>query len=222
MGTTAPPTHVQLKKRFKELQAATNNVYQNWQVRVHRSLSWMKRAEELPEELVDVQFVLYWIALNALYGKWDNYRNAPAADDDSRKRFVQKLIELDFHRIGQLLGEIKPLLKPVLGNHFLARGFWANPDGPRAAHEGRQDQFHLDGNLKQQSYERVLSQIFDRLYVLRCQIMHGAATSGSALNRKTLRECSCLLQQLVPAIITIVMERACNDDWPDLCYPPIK
>ena len=39
-----------LRARFKQMQVKTNNVYQNWQIRVHRSLSWYKRALALPDD----------------------------------------------------------------------------------------------------------------------------------------------------------------------------
>src|SRR5690348_12797779 len=82
---------VTLKNHFKDRCRATNNVYQNWQIRVHRSLSWLKRSVEFSEEELEARFLFLWIALNSLYSRWDAERNAPGQDSQSRREF--------FHRI---------------------------------------------------------------------------------------------------------------------------
>lgn len=51
--TTATPLPLDwagLRARYKEIQAQTKGQFQNWQIRVHRSLSWLKRAGELGPE----------------------------------------------------------------------------------------------------------------------------------------------------------------------------
>lgn len=215
------PTYATLRKRFKELQAQTNNVFQHWQIRVHRSLSWLKRSEELPADQADLRFITCWIALNALYGRWDAVQNRPAADEQSRRQFVSRLVELDRDEIGAFLRSHKRLLKPVLGNEYLSRSFWGNPDHSDARRLAVQDGYKLDGLLSRREYERLLGIVLHRLYVLRGQVMHGAATVGSRLNRKTINDCLSLMQALVPRVLHIVLERACNDDWPEPCYPPM-
>src|SRR4051812_47128787 len=89
------PTWESLRARFKQLQQQTNNVYQNWQIRVHRSLSWYKRALTIAEDQPETRFLLLWIALNCLYSQWDGERNAPAQDASSRQTFLRRLCEWD-------------------------------------------------------------------------------------------------------------------------------
>lgn len=62
--------------------------------------------------------------------------------------------------------------------------------------------------------------LFDRLYVLRDQLMHGGATFESVVNRKQVRSGCQILEQLVPAIIYVVMQHP-NEKWGDAVFPPV-
>ena len=66
----------------------------------------------------------------------------------------------------------------------------------------------------------VLGIIFNRLYTLRNQIIHGGATWNSSANRNQLRDATAILGDLVPALIEIMMD---NKDvhWGEACYPVI-
>ena len=71
----------ELRSRFKQRCVATDNRYQNWQIRVHRSLSWLERAFEMDaEQQPDGRLLYDWIAFNALYGQWDEREGFPVAD----------------------------------------------------------------------------------------------------------------------------------------------
>jgi len=52
--------------------------------------------------------------------------------------------------------------------------------------------------------------------------MHGAATYGSKLNRKSLKRCVMMLRQLLPVLILVLVDDGVNEDWGALCYPPVK
>ena len=68
----------ELRSNFKERCQATENRYQNWQIRVHRSLSWLERAFEMDAETQPDGRLLYdWISFNALYGKWNEREGYP-------------------------------------------------------------------------------------------------------------------------------------------------
>lgn len=66
----------------------------------------------------------------------------------------------------------------------------------------------------------VLGVLFNRIYTLRNQIMHGGATWNSSVNRDQLRDCANLLGKLVPVIILLMLD---NPDtlWGDACYPVV-
>jgi len=55
-----------LRRGFKAVCKATEDRFQNYQIRVHRSLSWLERALELDEEQQPEGRLLYaWIALGS-------------------------------------------------------------------------------------------------------------------------------------------------------------
>src|SRR3954468_7416793 len=169
---TSLPQHTwdTLRARFKQLQLETNNVYQNWQIRVHRSLSWYKRALALPDDQPETRFLLLWIALNCLYSRWDAERNAPAQDAASRKAFLGRLCDWDPGLVGRMLRRYRPLAKKLLEDPFLSNTFWRDPDNPKAKGWGAADANYLDANLRAGDHCKLLGQVVDRLYVLRGQL----------------------------------------------------
>ena len=211
-----------LKARFKQRSVETNNVYQNWQIRVHRSLSWLKRAGEFSVDQPEAKFLYLWIAVNSLYSRWNAGKNAPDYDSAARDDFLRKVCRLDSKLIGGKLHKHRGLVKKILADPYLSEVFWREPDNPKAKGWAAADENYLDVNLKNQDYFKVLKQTMQRLFVLRGQIVHGASTGGGRLNRTSLRWCMQLLELCVPVIQHMVIEHGRDDDWPELCYPPQK
>ena len=209
-----------LKARFKKRCADTNNVYQNWQIRVHRSLSWLKRAAQFNDEQREAKFLFLWIALNSLYSRWNAGNNAPDYDSASRDDFFAKVFQMDPMLLAEKLRRHRGLVKKILSDPYLAEVFWRQPDHPKAKGWATEDSNYIDRNFKDQNYCKVLTQVMHRLFVLRGQLVHGASTGGSRLNRSSLRYCLELLSIFVPLIQHIVIEHGCGDGWQELCYPP--
>jgi hypothetical protein len=67
----------------------------------------------------------------------------------------------------------------------------------------------------------VLGIVFNRLYTLRNQLMHGGATWNSAVNRDQVRDCVNLLGKLVPLVIEVMLDNP-NTLWGDACFPVVK
>lgn len=211
-----------LRPRFKQKQAETRNVFQNWQIRVHRSLSWLKRSAELPVDQPEAKFILLWISFNCLYSRWDANRNAPGHDASARRDFLTRICGMDRRLVEAMLRRYRPLIKKLLEDPFLSASFWRDPFNPKAKGWGASDAGHLEQSLKNGEYGKLLDQTMERLYVLRGQLVHGAATGGGKLNRKPLSYSLQLLAEVLPLLLHVVLDHGCNDDWPDLCYPPIK
>jgi hypothetical protein len=104
-----------LRARFKARCLATNNLHQNWQIRVHRSLSWYKRASALDQEQPEAKFLFLWIALNSLYGRWNAETNAPDVDGRSRQELLHRLCRTHPELFGPMLHRCRSLLKRILG-----------------------------------------------------------------------------------------------------------
>lgn len=67
---------------------------------------------------------------------------------------------------------------------------------------------------------RVLLTVFERLYTLRNQLIHGGATWNSKVNRGQVHDGANIMNKLVPAIIHIMMDGA-GEVWGDPCYPVV-
>jgi len=68
----------------------------------------------------------------------------------------------------------------------------------------------------------ILDRLVDRIYLLRCQLTHGAATYGGSLDRRSLKHCATMLGHLMPAVILVVIDHGCDADWGPMCYPPMR
>lgn len=176
----------------------------------------------MPDTENDVRFMVLWVAINSLYARWDNLRNTPHYDSDSRNAFLEMVYGWDQTTFNGLISAKRGLILKHLENPFLSGVFWRDPHHPDAKTHATEDARHLDNNFKNKSHLKVLKQAFDRLYVLRGQLMHGAATGGSKLNRKTLNYGVLLLMSVMPTILETTIDYGSHDDWHDLCYPPIS
>ncbi len=67
---------------------------------------------------------------------------------------------------------------------------------------------------------RVLSILFDRLYVLRNQLVHGGATWAGAVNREQITQGADIMGQLVPIVIHLMMMNP-GELWGDAVYPVV-
>ena len=67
----------------------------------------------------------------------------------------------------------------------------------------------------------ILSTVFDRLYVLRNQIIHGGATWNSSVNRSQIKEGAEILAFLVPVFVTLMMDNP-NTKWGPPLYPVVE
>jgi hypothetical protein len=68
----------------------------------------------------------------------------------------------------------------------------------------------------------VLDQILERVYVMRCQLVHGAATYGGKLNRTSREHCVTMMQRLLPALLGVWIDHGADQDWGPMCYSPVS
>ena len=79
-----------LKARHR---AEREGQHQNLALRVHRALSWLKRAEQLGDD-PDGRFIFLWVVFNAAYATEidEKYR---LSEQETFRNFIRKLVELD-------------------------------------------------------------------------------------------------------------------------------
>ena len=69
--------------------------------------------------------------------------------------------------------------------------------------------------------QKVMGVMFDRLYTLRNQLLHGGATWNSNVNRSQISQGAEIMGQVVPIVIHLMM----NDYqrvWGEACYPVVE
>ncbi len=193
-------------------------------LRVHRALSWLQRAEAEDEDF-DAAFIFYWIAFNAAYAD-DQEKAKRSQARNAFEVFFNKLVRLDrAKRInGALWGNFADSVKSFLTNPFVFQPFW-NYHNHVLNYENWEKSFNASRILAQKELcsrntARVLSILFDRLYVLRNQVLHGGATWNSTVNRNQLRDSVRILAFLVPLFVDLMMDNP-EEDWGAPHYPVV-
>lgn len=213
------PTADELRRRFRDIPKEQRDAHQPFAIRVWRGLSWLERAEQAPE--VEDQFIALWIAFNALYGRQDE-ESKVWNERKAWMEFLNVIWRMDCDGLLRShLRDRQVVVLGLIGNKFLSREFWDNPGDnhdKRLHEEIRQflPRFHEKNLLP------ILAALFDRLYLMRVQLFHGASTKGSTLNRRTLKQCTSVLAMVVPLLLTVMIEGGIDVDWGGICFPPIK
>jgi hypothetical protein len=180
-------------------------------LRVHRGLSWYGRASRETDDS-DVRFLLLWIAFNAAYAS--EIDADLGGDREQFRLFFRTLVQLDTgKRIYNIVWSRSPSeVRLLLANRYVFAPFWAHQNGvPGTADwEDRLGRAKHKANsaLAAQDTPLILSILFDRLYVLRNQLVHGGSTWCSSVNRDQVRDGAALLGHLVPVFLDIMM-----DNW---------
>ncbi len=189
----------------------------HFHLRLRRSVGWLGRAERelyhsAPPDL-DMAFTCYWFAFNALYAK-DHPYTPTQGEKGSFKAFFETVIgyhdECKRAILDQIQGNLSEPIKVLLDNKYAFEPFWKHHNGVGKANNWK-DIFAEDKNTvnealgKQDVYE-ILSVLFNRLYVVRNQIVHGNATWNGGRNYDQLRVGVNIMEFLLPLLITLVMD----------------
>jgi hypothetical protein len=199
-------------------------------LRVHRALSWLRRAENEKDDL-DVRFILLWIGFNAAYaGDLDRALESDGKVGNERERFDQffaALVDMDAaNRIYSVIWErFSQEIRLLMDNKYVFAPFWKHHAGQfgGAGWEVSFDSAKRAANraLAEKNTAVVLSILFDRLYVLRNQLVHGGATWDSSANRNQVRDGTSLLGCLLPVFIDLMMDNP-DAEWAMPMYPVVE
>lgn len=221
---TAPSTIRDLRRLWKphKLRLLEADPKHPTTIRFHRACSWIQRAELLGDgEDQEFTLVSYWVAFNALYGQWDSDRQEPLADRMSWKQFLDRMLNLDENQIlGNCLKENRSLVMMILEDAYLSRYFWKEPT-PKRAGQSRKVKFDAQTWYLQSSWHLMLERVVERIYLLRCQLVHGASSYNSSLNRDAMSHCSRMMKDLLRGILEIWIQNGADEDWGTMCYPPL-
>ena len=185
---------------------------------MHRAISWLRPAERAARaEDFDTAFVSYWIAFNAAYVQRADIQMA------FRERTVfdwyfDLIVSLDTRRTiyHAIWDRFPSSVRLVIDNRYLFEPFWRFQNGEEGFGEWhlqlRRSIARTNNALGNQDTAAILAVVFERLYVLRNQLIHGGATWNGAVNRDQVRDSVAIMAFLVPQFIDLMMDHA-NEAW---------
>ena len=205
-----------LKLRLENQPEATR-------VRLHRAISWLARAEQESDD-PDARFIFLWIAFNAAYAKQFGFEQT---ERDQLQEFIKSLVKVDSTGLlkeavfSQFSGPIRILIE----NKFVFEPFWKafrdHDSSDRWKSQFQDINQRALAAVMASRTEVVLEIVFERLYVLRNQLVHGGATWNSQVNRAQVSDGARILGTLVPLIIGLMIDYP-ELDFGEILYPVIK
>ena len=212
--------------QLKDLHRAKRENYTDeFSIRIHRSLSWVSRAEKQDEDL-DASFIFYWIAFNATY-TGSHLSNNIYSERHTYKDFFEKILKYDEKEYvyNAIWNEFSGSIRNLLNNQYIFSSFWNFENG----HEGFDDweeKFVQSKSmvlkaLEHKNTQLILEILFDRLYTLRNQLMHGGATWNGKVNRSQVTDGQSIISFLIPNFLEIMMNNQ-NENWGKLNFPVVK
>lgn len=194
-------------------------------LRVHRAISWIGRAQKESED-PDAAFLFHWIAFNAAYADEREFQTVPQGERAAFAEFFGRVVRLDSARriYKAIWSTYSGPVRLLLENRFVFLPFWQHTNGI-AGNENWQERFAAAHRVFHKATQdgdtaRMLSLVFDRLYVLRCQLVHGGTTWGSYVNRAQVRDGAAILGTLMPLIADIMLDHPA-EDWGRPFYPVV-
>ena len=207
-----------LKQKF---QGIRDQFTESMRLRIHRAISWLEPAERFEE--VDAKFLFLWISFNAMYAELQTEKEP---EYKIQRGYFKKLVDFDseskiYHAVwDQFSGPIRLLLN----NQYVFHAFWDfqnNVDNSLDWEERfKLSKRQINRAMSEKNTVKILTTLFSRLYVLRNQLIHGAATWNSSTNRTQLNDGVAILSYLLPVFIEIMMDNN-EQDWGKPLYPVI-
>lgn len=193
-------------------------------LRTHRALSWLEQAEKTDD--LDTQFIFLWIAFNAVYAK-DFADSIKSPDKGLFIEFLYRICQNDKEqKIYNLIWHTySGGIRILLDNKYTFQPFWDYQNGLISEQRWQADfennkQKALNA-LAQKDTINILMALFNHIYTLRNQIVHGGATYASSVNRSQVKDASQILLHLVPEFVKIILNYP-DEDWGKPFYPVIK
>ncbi len=217
MGDIAVMSAETMHQQLRILRDGAND---DWIIRLHRAISWLERAEAVAASSQEAEFLFLWIAVSSLYGSWSRETSFPMPDSATRPSFIKEVFTWDPEPFRDFVERNRKHIHLLIACKHLTMRFWAAPEDPASGDVAAKDADKLDWEIGCGHVGWVLERLTDRIYVLRSQIVHGASTAGSYVNREIFTTSHYLLRQLVPLCVQAALLKGRDRKWPELCYPP--
>lgn len=213
------------EKLLVKLNTVSGGFSNAFATKMRRAVSWVGGTEMCKIDNNDAKFIFFWIAFNAMYSDKEQIGKLPAEKRLHRK-FFRKIHAADKRRriYNAIRETYKKNFSDMIENQYLYDGFWKYINGERKEEVWKQDFENSKAlfyrNRENKNIVKTLQNIFDRLYVLRNQLIHGGSTWQSKVNSTQVRDCSKALRILMPTMVDIMMD-APEKDWGESYYPSL-
>jgi hypothetical protein len=140
--------------------------------------------------------------------------------------FFSALLAIDTDkRLSELmLGQFSGPVRTLIANKYIFEPFWKalrDHDSSRRWEEQLSSSVKLATRaLLDGKAETVLNVVFDRLYVLRNQLLHGGATWNSSVNREQVKNGARIMLSVVPTMIELMLDHP-EKDFGEIYYPVV-
>lgn len=209
-----------LEEVFKGNKAEYSDAFN---LRIHRGLSWLKKSVELDSDL-DLKFMSLWISFNAIYAQDLAFNQ----DKQAFRQFLYLICQKDQEdKIYHVLwNKLSQPIRLLLENPYVYQGFW-DYQNQKISQQSWKEDFEQERKtvhkaLKEKASVDILLIVFNRLYTLRNQIIHGGATCNSSVNRWQLQNACNILAALLPSFIFVMLENAQSLDLGKPFYPVVQ
>ncbi len=181
-------------------------------LRMRRATSWLARAEQEQDD-PDAAFIFYWIAFNAAYS------GNIAGERRAFKAYFGKMLALRDGRVifSEMSSKFAEAISKFIPNQYVFPDFWtgdifqqADPQVWEPSLDRSISRFHRA--IENDNIRDILEELFDRLYVLRNQLIHGGATWQGGVNRNQVRDGAAIMAFLVPHFINLMLDNS-TADW---------
>lgn len=205
-------------------------------LRVYRAIRWFERAELAHgDDDHDVAFILYWIAFNAAYGQTGTAEIGDQREKDTQRDFFRRITKWDQSLLLAIRSNdvFQSQIKIFLSSKFVYEPFWKHLNQMRGFENWEERLNRSNTKAKREikhvckttiqaevKVANILRELFERLYTLRNQLLHGGATWGSSKNRHQVRLGATLMALLIPHFIDVMIENP-DADWGSPRYPVV-
>lgn len=209
-----------LEEVYKSKKAENS---EQFNLRIHRGLSWLKKAVILQSDL-DLKFLSLWIALSAINPQSVKTHNG----EQDFSQFFGSLVRLDREQKIQHIvwDRYRDAITRLIESPYTFQNFWDDQNQKINQKVWKQaflaEKKHVSEARQAQDSICLLGIVFQRLLTLQHQIILGGATCNSSMNRKLLQDGCNILIAVIPACMHIILENPQNFDFDTPFYPLLQ
>ena len=202
------------------------------QLRLRRSISWLNLAQSQHSEFdFDASFIFHWISFNSMYALPDLEDDA-TSDSTRYREFLTSIAQLDTRK--DTIAVLQPLyaatIFPLVQNRYIYPTYWKHDfDKEKRQQTDHKWEYVREKNLKnikqavgsrkRANPAATLHCIFDLIYSVRNQLLHGSSTYFGSVNREQVQTGATILNHVIPCFVSLMLEHP-TTDWGTPPFPP--